>query len=198
MLKADFKNNNSGKKSKLPKLSVELTSVMFSAMLFVLEDKDNFMGAIPALIAAPSDKEILGSVESMLRKNLDQAINLVCLLSLAEKLLKQENSARATVSLIYIVYRVFSNQNNKELGKKESHQLWSDVWSFAAHIPRVAREIEEKEEIDDLQSWRSEVQDFARRRWRTLKYEQMPRVKAETEELQTRVAELLKIKSDTN
>jgi len=187
---------NPEKKTRLPQLSVELTSVMFSAMLFALENKEQFMGAIPALLAAPGDKKTLETVEWMLRKNLDQSINSVCLLGLAEKLLKQENSARATVSLVYIVHRIIFKQNNEELGKKESQQLWSDVWSFASHIPSVAGEIEEKEKINDLQSWRAEVQDFARRRWRTLKYEQIPRVKAETEELQKRVAKLLKIKSD--
>lgn len=118
-------------------------------------------------------------------------------MSLAERLLKQENSARATVSLIYIVHRIFSNQNNEESSKKESQQLWLNVWNFAGYVPTVAKEIEERQKFGDLHSWGSEVQDFARRRWRTLKYEQMPRVKAETEELQKRVAELLKIESET-
>lgn len=196
LLKRNFSRKDSVKKSKLPKLSVELTSVMFSAMLFALEDKNQFMGAIPAFLAAPGDKEILDDIEGMLKKNLDQAINFVCLLSLAERLFKQENSARATVSLIYIVQRIFSNQNNEELSKKQSQQLWSNVWDFVAYIPKVAKELEEREKTGDLQFWCSEVQDFARRRWRTLKYEQMPRVKAETEALQKRVAELLKIEPE--
>ncbi len=175
---------NPEKKTRLPQLSVELMSIVFSAMLFALENKEQFMDAIPALLAAPGDKKTLESVEWMLRKNLDQSINSVCLLGLAEKLLKQENSARASVSLVYIVHRIIFKQNNEELGKKESQQLWSDVWSFASHIPSVDREIEEREKINDLKFWRSEVRNFARRRWRTLKYEQIPRVKAETEELQ--------------
>ncbi len=94
---------NPKKKPRLPQLSVELTSVMFSAMLFALENKEQFMDAIPALLSAPGDKKTLESVEWMLKKNLDQSINSVCLLGLAEKLLKQENSARATVSLVYFV-----------------------------------------------------------------------------------------------
>lgn len=186
------------KKSKPPKLSVELTSVMFSAMLFALEDKNQFMSVIPNILAAPGDKDILEGIEGILKKNLDQAVTFVCLLSLGERLLNQENSARATVSLIYIGNRIFANQNSKKLGKKESQQLWTGVWNFAGHIPLVAKEIEEREKVGDLHSWRLEVQDFARRRWRTLKYEQMPRVKAETEELQKRVAELLKIQSSIN
>lgn len=197
ILETNINKKDSVKKSKLPKLSVELTSVMFSAMLFALEDKNQFMGAIPAFLAAPGDKEILDGIEGMLKKNLDQAINFVCLLSLAERLFKQENSARATVSLIYIVQRIFSNQNNEELSKKQPQQLWSNVWDFVVYIPKVAKELEEREKNGDLQFWCSEVQDFARRRWRTLKYEQMPRVKAETEELQKRVAELLKIEPET-
>lgn len=86
MLKSDTNNKVSVKKSKLPKLSVELTSVMFSAMLFALENKNQFMSVIPAFLAAPGDKEILNGIEGMLKKNLDQAINFVCLLSLAERL----------------------------------------------------------------------------------------------------------------
>ncbi len=193
-----MKNPNaaSKKKPRLPQLSVELTSVMFSALIFAIEDKNQFMGALPTLISAPGNKENLGTVELMLKKNLDQSINFVCLLSLAEKLLKQENSARATVSLIYIVARVFFNQNNEELGRKESQQLWLNVWQFASQIPTVSKEMGEREKANDLHSWQLEVQDFARRRWRTLRYEQMPRVKAETEELQKRVAALLKINSD--
>ncbi len=197
ILKNNHNNKESIKKSRLPKLSVELTSVMFSAMLFAFEDKNQFMGAIPAFLAAPGDKEIFAGIEGMLKKNLDQAINFVCLLSLGERLLNQENSARAIVSLIYIVHRVFSNQNNEVLSKKQSQQLWTNVWIFAGYIPKVVKEIEERKKVGDLQLWRSEVQAFARRRWRTLKYEQMPRVKAETEELQKRVAELLKIESET-
>lgn len=184
------------RKPKLPQLSVELTSVMFSAMISAIEDKNQFMDVIPALIAAPGNKENLGIVELMLKKNLEQSINFVCLLSLAEKLLKQENSARATVSLIYIVARVFFKQNNEELGKKESQQLWLNVWQFASQIPTVRKMMGERENANDLHFWQLEVQDFARRRWRTLRYEQMPRVKIETEELQKRVAELLKINSD--
>lgn len=196
MLKEDHKNNNSGRKLKLPKLSIEMTSVMFSAMLYAIENKSQLMGAIPTLLAAPGDKKNIESVEFMIKKNLDQSINAVCLLSLTEKLINQENSVRATVSLIYIFYRIVFSQNGKELGKKEAHKLWEDVWSFAIHIPKVAKEIEGLKETNDLQFWRSEVQDFARRRWRTLKYEQMPRVKKETEDLQKRIAELLKTKSD--
>ncbi len=116
--------------------------------------------------------------------------------SLAEKLLKQENSACATVSLIYIVARVFFNRNNEELGRNQSKQLWLNVWKFASQIPTVSKKLGEREKANDLHSWQLEVQNFARRRWRTLRYEQMPRVKIETEELQKRVAELLKINSD--
>ncbi len=59
MLKPNLNNKDSVKKSKLPKLSVELTSVMFSAMIFALEDKNQFMGVISAFLAAPATKKFL-------------------------------------------------------------------------------------------------------------------------------------------
>ena len=186
--------NKKLKNKKLPQLSAELTSVMFSTMLFALEGKEQIISLVPALLMSPSNEENLKTLEWMLKKNLDQSINVVCLLGLAEKLLKQENSARATVSLIYIGHRIIFNQNNKEPSRKESQQIWTAVWNFCGQIPSVASEIKAKKEINDLHDWKLDVQDFARRRWRTLKDEQMPRVKAEIQEMQKSVFAFLNIK----
>lgn len=189
----DNQASEARKKGRLPQLSIEFTSVLFSLMIFTTQDKDALVHMVPALFSAPGDKETLTLVESAIRKNLDQAINLVCLLGLTERLIKQENSARATVSLVYFGHRIVLNQGNEELGKKESQQLWSQVWNLAAQIPSVAREICEKEENSSLHDWKMEVQDYTRRRWRTLRTEQIPRVKEEVEELQKRLAGFLKI-----
>jgi len=64
------------KKRNLPRLFVELTSVILSGTLFALEDKNAFLTLIPQLIAAPGKKENLAIMESVLKKNLDQAITL--------------------------------------------------------------------------------------------------------------------------
>jgi hypothetical protein len=181
------------KKVRLPQLSIEFTSVMFSLMIFTTQNKEELLTVVPAFLMAPGDKERLALLESIIKKNLDQAINFVCLLSLAERLIKQETSARATVSLIYFGYRLMSNQNSENLGNKEYRQLWTEVWSFASQVPSVAAEIREQEENNCLRDWQEEVQVFARRRWRTLRTEQFPRVKEEVDELQKRLADFLRI-----
>jgi hypothetical protein len=189
----DNQDSKARKKGKLPQISIEFTSVLFSLMIFTIQDKDALMNLVPAFLSAPGDKERLALVESAIKKNLDQAINSICLLGLMERLIKQETSARATVSLVYFGYRIVFHQDNEELGKKESQNLWSQVWNFASQIPSVAREICENEENNSLRDWKLEVQDFTRRRWRTLRTEQIPRVKEEVEELQKGLAGFLNI-----
>ena len=60
------------------------------------------------------------------------------------------------------------------------------------HPPVVAREIAEREEKGTLPDWKIDVQEFARRRWRTLKDEQIPRLKEESEIMQKRIVALFK------
>lgn len=177
---------------KLTNPSVELTCVIISLMLFALEDRNGLMNLLPQVFAAPGKKENLSIIESMLRKNLDQAVTFVCLAGLGEKLLRQEESARAKVSLIYLVSRALSEKVDAP-DNKESRQLWSNVWSFGSQIPMVAAEMEEQEQNGNLKGWQSEVREFARRRWRTLKVEQMPRVKTQIKDLENRVLDFLYI-----
>lgn len=162
-------------------------------MLFAIEDKTSLMNLLPEVYAVPSNKENLFMLEGALTKNLDQAVRFVCIAGLAEQLLKHENSARAKVSLIYMVSRTISEDDVKP-GKKESRQLWSNVWSFASQIPMVAAEMEEQAKIGNLRNWQSDVQTYARRRWRTLKDEQMPRVKDQIKDLEYSVLGFLNIK----
>lgn len=177
---------------KFPNPSVELTCVILSLMLFAIEDKTRLTNLLPEVYAAPSKKENLSMLEGVLTKNLDQAVRFVCIAGLAERLLKQEDSARSKVSLIYMVSRAVSEDGGKP-DKKESRQLWSNVWSFASQLPMVAAEMEEQAKIENLRSWQSDVQTYARRRWRTLRDEQMPRVKDQIEDLENRVLGFLNI-----
>lgn len=177
---------------KIPSPSIELNCVILSTMLFAIEDKNSLINLVPQVYTNPGNKEILPIIEAVLTKNLDQAVKFVCLAGLGEKLLKQEESSRAKVSLIYLVTRAMSEES-KIPDKKESEQLWRNIWSFASQIPTVATEIEEQAKCGNLKSWQAEVQAYARRRWRTLRDEQMPRVKDQIKELENRVRDFLNI-----
>lgn len=181
---------------KIPGPSIELTCVLLSAMLFAIEDKSSLLNLVPQAYAAPGNRETLSIIEGVLTKNLDQAVKFVCLAGLGEKLLKQEESSRAKVSLIYLVTRAMSEES-KSPDKKESELLWSNIWSFASQIPTVATEMDEQAKVGNLKSWQSEVQAYARRRWRTLRDEQMPRVKVQITDLENRVYAFLNIERES-
>lgn len=180
---------------KIPGPSIELTCVILSAMLFAIEDKDSLMNLVPQVYAEPGDKETLSILEGVLTKNLDQAVRFVCLAGLGEKLLKHEESPRAKVSLIYLVARSLFNEGQR-LDKKDSEHLWRNVWSFASQIPSVGSEMKDQASCGNLKGWQSEVQAYARRRWRTLRYEQTPRVKEQIKDLQNRVFAFLNIERE--
>ncbi len=180
---------------KIPGPSIELTCVILSAMLFAIEDKDRLMNLVPQVYAEPGKKETLSILEGVLTKNLDQAVRFVCLLGLGEKLLTHEESPRAKVSLVYLVSRSLFKED-QELTKKDSEQLWRNVWSFASQISSVASEMDDQARCRNLKNWQSEVQTYARRRWRTLRDEQTPRVKEQIKDLQNRVLAFLNIKRE--
>lgn len=180
---------------KIPGPSIELTCVILSAMLFATEDKNSLMNLVPQVYAEPGKKETLSILEGVLTKNLDQAVRFVCLARLGEKLLKHEESPRAKVSLVYLVSRSFSKEG-QDLSKKDSEQLWRNVWSFASQIPSVASEMDDQTRCGNLKNWQSEVQTYARRRWRTLRDEQTPRVKEQIKDLQDRVLAFLNIERE--
>lgn len=181
---------------KLHSPSIELTCVILSTMLFAIEDKNSLMNLVPQVFAQPGNKETLSILESVLTKNLDQAVRFVCLAGLGEKLLKQEESPRAKVSLIYLVTRAMSSESGRP-SKKASEQTWSNIWLFASQIPSIASEMEEQEKFGNLKGWQSEVQVYALRRWRTLRDDQMPRVKDQIKDLERRVFGFLNLDSSS-
>lgn len=189
-------NSPDNRPQKIPSPSIELTCVILSTMLFAIEDKSSLMNLVPQVFAAPGNRQILSIIEGAVTKNLDQAVKFVCLAGLGEKLLKQEESARAKVSLIYLVTRAMSEES-KRPEKKESELLWTNIWSFASQIPTVATEMEEQAKFGNLKCWQSEVQAYARRRWRTLRDEQMPRVKDQITDLENRVYAFLNIERES-
>lgn len=161
-------------------------------MLFAIEDKNSLANLVPKVWAAPGNKETLSLLQGVLTKNLDQAVRFVCLAGLGEKVLKQEESPRGKVSLIYLATRAMSDEG-KRPNKKESEKVWSDIWLFASQIPTIASAMEEQAELGNLKSWQSEVQVYALRRWRTLRDEQIPRVKDQIKDLEKRVFDFLNL-----
>lgn len=180
---------------KIPSPSIELTCVILSTMLFAIEDKNSLMNLVPQVYADPGNKKLFSVIEGVLIKNLDQVVKFVCLAGLGEKLLMQEESSRAKVSLIYLVTRAMSKKSTSP-DKKEAEQLWRNIWSFASQISTVATEMEKQARSGNLKGWQSEVQTYSRRRWRTLRDEQTPRVKEQIKDLQDRVLAFLNIERD--
>lgn len=117
----------------------------------------------------PSRDEFFRLAEPTLR----EAAEVISIVQLFERYLKS-NTAETVISYLYIVHRALLKKG-AEPTKEESAELWRVIWERAAVSKKVQAEAEEMKRRGDYNGWREEVQNKARRQWRTVK-NQVPRI----------------------
>src|SRR5205807_9374039 len=98
-------------------------------------------------------------------------------------------SAKNAVAFLYIVFR-YMRHGAQSPTRQQSIDLWNAVWEKAKEFPVVAEEWETEEAQGDLEGWKGEVQNSARRQLRTLK-SQLPRIERNSVEVYSKVFERL-------
>jgi hypothetical protein len=120
-------------------------------------------------IELPSRDEFLLIAEPILK----EAAEVISFAQLLECYLRK-NTAEAVVSYLYIVNRALF-KGGAEPTKEESTNMWQKVWDRAMASRKVRDEAAEMEQRGDLDAWKEEIQNKARRQWRTVR-NQVPHI----------------------
>ena len=132
----------------------------------------------------PNRDAVLAQIEPSLK----QAVQLVCAIEVFKSFLGNR-SAKNAVAFLYIAFR-FMKFAGQSPTRSQSIELWNAVWEKARQFPLVAEEWENQLAQGDLDGWKVEVQEAARRQLRTFK-SQLPRIERNSLAVYSKVFERL-------
>lgn len=132
----------------------------------------------------PNRDDVLAQIEPSLK----QAVQLICAAEVLKGFLSNR-SAKNAVAFIYIVVR-YMKHGGQSPTRQQSIELWQSVWEKVKELPVVAEEWQTEERKGDLEGWKSDVQESARRQLRTFKT-QLPRIERNSLEVYSKMFERL-------
>lgn len=155
--------------------SVSVETAVFSVLIVMLgQMQTEFVPLITGLLVGPQSElpepdELIAKIQPSLK----QAVELVSIVEVMGGFFRNR-TARNAVAFIFIVLR-YVQYGDGTPSRQQSIELWKNVWEKAKEFPLVAVEWEVEEERGDLQTWKTEVQESARRHLRTVR-NQWPRI----------------------
>lgn len=181
-------DRNKGPAVKVPKLSPESVTLAFIIISCMHENTELLMRFIQSLLALNDPQDSANELEVTLKKQIQPAAQLTCILPLADKLVLEERSARAAVSFIYILLRlIYQKMGSAKPVPAESKELWKQIWAVARLFPMVEQEWSSADAEGDLRGWQLEIQEHAREKWKYFSKKQLPQLDDRVSELSARM-----------
>lgn len=181
---------------RIPKLSPESVTLAFIVISCIHENSELLMRFVQSFLSLYDPKDSANELEMALRKQIEPAAQLTCILPLADKLVLEERSGRAALAFIYILLRLtYQKIGTTKLGHAESRGLWKQIWQMARHFPKVEQEWKDAEERGDLREWQSVMQDHAREKWKYFSKRQLPQFDDRVSQLTDRVMSMFSLLS---
>lgn len=179
---------------RIPKLSPESVTLAFIVISCMHENSELLMRFVQSLFTLHDPKDSANELETALKKQIQPAAQMTCMLPLADKLVLEERSARAAVAFIYILLRLtYQKIGTTKLGPAESRDLWKQIWQVARLFPTVEQEWKDAEERDDLRGWQLAVQEHAREKWKYFGKKQLPQFDDRVSQLTNRVMSMFSL-----
>lgn len=171
-----MKQNDIEKKNvKIPPLSPESVTLAFAMVFCIQENSQILFQFIQSIFMLQEPKALAKDLEETIKKQILPAVQMTCALPLLEKLVLEEHSARAAISFIYILMRLFHKQMGATtLKPAQSRDLWKRIWEMAQLFPVIEKEWKSAEEANDLRGWQLEMQERAKEKWKYFSKAQLP------------------------
>lgn len=157
-------------------ISTETAMLAVSLLLFVQQNPDLIHLVAQVLAGNPVRLPVPDNLKQRLDSPLRHAAELLVGAQVLSAFMRHRTAERA-VTFIYITFR-YLFYLGKEPTRAQSIDLWQRVWATVAQFPIVSDERQRREQAGDLKDWIAEVQNTARRQFRTFK-NRLPKLQQE-------------------